>query len=331
MQGLENMPELTERHLAGVLSQMLTGIAHCHSLKVVHHDIKPDNFLFSGDSRHKDAVVKLADFGMAKCMPKQGKLSGVRGTAPYMCPEMLMGGGHDEKADVWSFAVTAYVLLFGEFPYMALQESVQAVKDHIVKGSPRPSFEAVKVASSGPNARMRSISAVWFVKALLVRQPEYRPSAMKSLRSPWMTTTQNHTVSNGDLPSLRPVLQYAKELGLFGCRDLEEETGVDSCLSAMVKATISGPSTRSQDVSAEGLSPASESAENQEDSSSEGLTPKTVQSKTSLGDLSTDCDSLSSYSDIDWDLSDSFNTATASLNVKSFRPCATQQKLGASS
>lgn len=50
-------PSLTK----ALMSQMLNALAFCHSKKVLHRDIKPNNILISSDG-----VLKLADFGLAK-------------------------------------------------------------------------------------------------------------------------------------------------------------------------------------------------------------------------------------------------------------------------
>merc|ERR1719253_1090533 len=72
-QALNAMPELTERGLGNVLSQMLLGIAHCHSVNVVHRDVKPDNFLVGG---LYGQTVKLGDFGLSGLKPRRGNLTG---------------------------------------------------------------------------------------------------------------------------------------------------------------------------------------------------------------------------------------------------------------
>merc|ERR1719502_912890 len=103
------MPEVNERTLGKMFAQMLMGISHCHSVSVVHRDVKPDNFLVS------QGVVKLCDFGLSAIIPSggknMGKVGGIYGTAPFMCPEMLATDWYDEKADVWSFAVIVYAFL----------------------------------------------------------------------------------------------------------------------------------------------------------------------------------------------------------------------------
>jgi len=61
-QALRNMPDVTERDLGNILAQMLQGISHCHSVNIIHRDVKPDNFLIGGKDCH---TVKLTDFGLS--------------------------------------------------------------------------------------------------------------------------------------------------------------------------------------------------------------------------------------------------------------------------
>ena len=46
------------------LQQMLRGLAFCHSHRVLHRDLKPQNLLIN-----RDGVLKLADFGLARAFP----------------------------------------------------------------------------------------------------------------------------------------------------------------------------------------------------------------------------------------------------------------------
>jgi serine/threonine protein kinase len=229
LQALESMPEVTERGLGNVFAQMLLGIAHCHSVKVVHRDIKPDNFLVGGQDGQ---TIKLADFGLSASLPKQGKLPGVFGTAPFMCPEMLVGRWYDEKADVWSFAVIVYVLLFGLFPYMPKQQSSKAMKQAIIEGgSTPPAYEPVQKGLAGA-ALYRSSDAISMVKTLLSREPEERPSAEEALHTSWMSAALEGTHLPGkDLPSLRPMLHHAKKVGAFEVRDPARDSNVDVVLN----------------------------------------------------------------------------------------------------
>ena len=41
--------------------QILQGITYCHSRRVLHRDMKPQNLLID-----RDGIIKLADFGLAR-------------------------------------------------------------------------------------------------------------------------------------------------------------------------------------------------------------------------------------------------------------------------
>ena len=53
----------TEKDAAVIVRQIAEGLDYIHSQGVVHRDLKPENMLFS--SPDKDAVIKLADFGLS--------------------------------------------------------------------------------------------------------------------------------------------------------------------------------------------------------------------------------------------------------------------------
>jgi serine/threonine protein kinase len=226
---LESTPELNERAYGRIFSQVLMGIAHCHSLRIIHRDIKPDNFLVGQDCE----TVKLADFGLSTQMIVNGKrASGIFGTAPYMCPEMLAGEPYTDKLDIWSFAVMVYVLLFGLFPYMPERQNANAMKQAIMLGGV-PSFKPAKKQGE-VSAPRYSDDAVSFVQALLHRAPEQRPSAQDALRFPWIQNAQKGCHAQAfELPSLRPLLYASKKIGAFEARDPCVVSPIDSYLNAV--------------------------------------------------------------------------------------------------
>jgi len=110
------------------------GLAAAHAAGVVHRDFKPDNVLVG------DSVVKVSDFGLARTraqIVEWGVTCGGCGTADaerelarsldndaagtprYMAPEQLAGEPATELTDQYAFAVTAWEIVSGVYPFVA--------------------------------------------------------------------------------------------------------------------------------------------------------------------------------------------------------------------
>lgn len=195
MDRIDEVHRSGEGYLARLFRDILLGIAHVHSLNIVHRDIKPCNILFGG----KDGeTVKLCDFGMAEELPASGGFTAHCGTAPYMSPELVSMKSYDFKADVWSTGVTAYMLLYGVFPYMPKDEAPMSMKRAIYVGKPAPQFTpAPNAACSG-----RALLAEQFVQALLTRDQRLRCTAEAALRLPFVEMVKDMPSKGAEYPSL---------------------------------------------------------------------------------------------------------------------------------
>ncbi|KAG9141052.1 hypothetical protein Leryth_012636 [Lithospermum erythrorhizon] len=94
------------------------GMEYLHSKSVVHFDLKCDNLLVNLKDPTRP-ICKVADFGLSKIRRNTLVSGGVRGTLPWMAPELLNGGSNkvSEKVDVFSFGIVLWEILTGEEPY----------------------------------------------------------------------------------------------------------------------------------------------------------------------------------------------------------------------
>jgi len=88
---------------------------YCHRRRVAHRDLKPENLLL--ESKDDDSKLKIADFGLAKKVPRQGVLKTLCGTPNYVAPEVIRREPYDWQCDVWSLGVIVYILLGGYSPF----------------------------------------------------------------------------------------------------------------------------------------------------------------------------------------------------------------------
>ncbi|KAK7391586.1 hypothetical protein VNO78_20003 [Psophocarpus tetragonolobus] len=115
------------------------GMEYLHLKNIVHFDLKCDNLLVNlGDPERP--VCKVGDFGLSRIKHNTLVSGGVRGTLPWMAPELLDGNSCrvSEKVDIFSFGIAMWEILTGEEPYANMH--CGAIIGGIVNNTLRPSI-----------------------------------------------------------------------------------------------------------------------------------------------------------------------------------------------
>lgn len=112
--GLESFHERMRRRMSlptllDFAEQIISAVAYAHRQRIIHCDIKPENYILFPGNR-----LRLTDFGIAKVAQKTVRASGT-GTVGYMAPEQAMGKP-SLRSDVFSLGLLLYRLIAGELP-----------------------------------------------------------------------------------------------------------------------------------------------------------------------------------------------------------------------
>jgi len=116
----------TERDAANLIYQVMLAISYMHESNTVHRDLKLENLMVqmikSADSKQSEMLVKVTDFGFACFMDpeKDEKLS--LGSPLYTAPEVILSKKYDNRCDVWSLGVMAYMMLCGRPPFSGVSK-----------------------------------------------------------------------------------------------------------------------------------------------------------------------------------------------------------------
>ncbi|KAH0883206.1 hypothetical protein HID58_059302 [Brassica napus] len=114
------------------------GMEYLHLKNIVHFDLKCDNLLVNLRDTQRP-ICKVGDFGLSRIKRNTLVSGGVRGTLPWMAPELLNGSSNrvSEKVDVFSFGIAMWEILTGQEPYADMH--CGAIIGGIVNNTLRPS------------------------------------------------------------------------------------------------------------------------------------------------------------------------------------------------
>lgn len=157
------------------MQQVLDSVCYCHKQNVLHRDLKPENLLLA--DKAKDAVVKLADFGLAvELNTTEPSWYGFAGTPGYLSPEVLKREPYYKPVDIWACGVILYILLVGYPPFWdedqkRLYAQIKAARYDF----PSPEWDTV------------TSEAKDLIREMLNPNPRTRITAAEALRNPWIS------------------------------------------------------------------------------------------------------------------------------------------------
>ncbi|KAJ7319362.1 Pkinase-domain-containing protein [Mycena albidolilacea] len=173
--------------------QLNLGLVYCHSRRILHRDLKPQNLLID---KHKN--LKLADFGLARAfgLPMRTYTHEVV-TLWYRAPEVLLGSRHYATGiDMWSVGcILAEMAMAGQPLFPGDSEIDQIFKIFRILGTPNeenwpgvqslsdykttfPQWSSQELARVVPTLDKDGID---FLQATLTYNPAKRISAKRAL------------------------------------------------------------------------------------------------------------------------------------------------------
>ena len=131
---------MTPNRAIHIVREVAKALDYAHDRNVVHHDVKPANFLLANDFGNTEHVL-LSDFGVAQTIgdrdtPVEGLLTA---TLAYAAPEVIAGDPVDDRADLYSLGCTLFRLLTGKQPFYQARGESATARAHLDAPPPRVS------------------------------------------------------------------------------------------------------------------------------------------------------------------------------------------------
>ena len=126
---VDNKEKVTDELIRQIINQILTGLAYLHANNVIHKNINPDKILvYSANLKEPELHIKISDFISNAEYYTKGQMNykpyGNKITNPlFIAPEFLEEK-YDNKVDIWSTGMIAYILLIGKPPFKGKEHEI---------------------------------------------------------------------------------------------------------------------------------------------------------------------------------------------------------------
>lgn len=166
-----------EQTVATYIRQVIVAMVHCNTANIYHGSLLPSSLWLS--SKMPDAVVKVADFGLAPILDPDNMIA-QRNRSPYTAPEIVSGEASfaDGASDMYSIGAISHALLIGRAPGSRTKEAMLS-----------SCFAASSGGMDGTLWADRSSVSRDFVLQLL-RTWDERMSPARALQHSWLKQVQ---------------------------------------------------------------------------------------------------------------------------------------------
>jgi len=192
----QNKHNLSPYMIKSYMYQILNGLNYCHSKRVIHRDLKPQNLLID-----KNGIIKLADFGLARAfsVPIRTLTHEVE-TLWYRAPEILLGQKeYALPVDMWSVGCIFAEMVEKRPLFMGDSEIDQIFKIFQLHGTPNntawpgvtslPDFKTTfpKFKGVDPKQHFKNFdeTGLDLLMQMIALDPAKRISAKQALKHPY--------------------------------------------------------------------------------------------------------------------------------------------------
>ena len=198
-----NMGKINEEKASIIMSKLFSAVEYLHHQQICHRDIKPENVMFGKENDLNS--IKLIDFGLSAQHFDNISTNDYCGTFLYMAPEQIEKKSYSQTVDVWALGIILFMLLNnGKHPFYLKGDSRKELAKKIRKGS----FKFYNKVSFMANNLIRK---------LLEINPDWRYTAEKAMRHPWITRNKNDEIPKtfNEILMRRNNLKNSKDLLLL--------------------------------------------------------------------------------------------------------------------
>jgi tRNA A-37 threonylcarbamoyl transferase component Bud32 len=205
--------ELSEDQARRYFLQLVSVLEYLHvDKRIAHRDLKCENVLLD---RHNN--IRLIDFGLSNMFSEAApSLQTACGSPAYAAPEMVLGSGYTQAADIWSAGIVLFAIMAGYLPFD--DDQIQHILHKIV-------YSEIEFPETF------SPQLVDLLKRMLCKDPRGRITAHMITQHPWFSQSDYAAMvaesrfaapSEGDEEAVAVDPDIIQEMTAFGidCHEL---------------------------------------------------------------------------------------------------------------